>query len=337
MRTLLLASVASLTAAAGVSAQRIVAYDTLGGGPSAVTCGFCAGERFGVVLRELPPPARGLEASDFPLELRGIRVAVANARVRGGVCAGETNGGTAPVDLEVYAGTTPPTGDIRAQPTDAPWEGETLLWAGAALPLARSPLESEGSRTFAVSFNDLQLRGEMDEPLVVQPPHRYLRVVFTFGRGADRNPAACEDAGLASPSAFPIRDDDGLVADERSFLWGHGGLGWQWNEAVGVQGDWAIRAEIRSIGSGVPDAGIDAGIDAGLDAGGHRIDGGTGRDGGALDAGNDRGTPPSDAPSEGGCGGCAAQAGDRSGAGALWVLLVLAARRRRASEGPTLD
>ncbi len=327
MRTLLLTSTLLCTGAASALAQRVVAYDTLGGGPSAVTCGFCAGERFGVVFRELPPPARGLEPGDFPLELRGVRVALANAVVSGGVCAGGTTGGTATVDLEIYAGSTPPTGDLRDRPTDAPWEGETLLWAGVGLPLVRSSLDGEGSTTFVVSFNDLQIRGEMDEPLVVEAPHRYLRVVFTLGEEAHRNRAGCEDAGLVSPTAFPMRDDDGVVAPERSFLWGQGGLGWQWNEAVGVNGDWAVRAEIRPLETGTPDAGIDAGTDAGNGS----LDASAETDGGApMDTGTDAGAAPSEDESSGaGCGACAAHAGRGLDVTALLAFVVLGRRRHR--------
>ena len=52
------------------AAQRTVAHDVLTGEtPTALTCGFCAGEKIGVVFRELPGDAHGLDPADFPIQL----------------------------------------------------------------------------------------------------------------------------------------------------------------------------------------------------------------------------------------------------------------------------
>ncbi|MEM9069149.1 MAG: hypothetical protein AAGE52_11615 [Myxococcota bacterium] len=312
MRWLVLMSIVSASPAL---AQRVIAHDTLSGEtPSAVTCGFCAGERFGVIFRELPPPARGLNPSDFPVELRGVRVAVANATVSGSTCTGASFGGTGLADLAIYAGTTLPTGPIATNPETDPWPGETLVWAGESLPLTRSFVET--GTTFSVSFNDLQVRDEEDEFVRVEAPNAYLRVVFTFLEEADRNPG-CESMGLVSPTSFPMRDDDGVVVPERSFIFGSGGLGWQWNEAVRVNGDWAVRLELRALGDGMTDAGVDAGMDAGVDAG-------------EADAGLDSGRDTSaDASSAGGTsgGGCTVAGGTSPFA---FVALLMFRRRRWA-------
>lgn len=298
-----------------VDAQRIVTFDTVSAETgSAVTCGFCAAEKFGVVFRELEPPARGVEAEDFPFVLRGVRVALANASVIDGSCEGSLVGGTGIMSMQVYGGTTLPSGDISDNPEEGPWDGETLLIEAIDVPLMRSALETEGGTRYQVELNDLQIRDpETDEDIRVEAPMTYVRVAFTFGEEADRNPS-CESMGLVSPSAFPMRDTDGVIADERSFIFGAGGLGWQWNEDVGVDGDWAVRLEIEVEGTPMPDAG---GVDAGP------VDSGAALDAGGSDASSDGAT--GDAGSGGG-GGCAAGG---TGSALLFGMTLAWMRRRR--------
>ncbi len=79
---------------------------------------------------------------------------------------------------------------------------------------------------------------------------------------------------------MPVRDDDGRISNERSFLFAAGGTGFLWNEAGGVAGDWAIRVQIvpaspgsRDGGPRTPDGGaLDAGIVDSMD--GSASDGG---------------------------------------------------------------
>ncbi|HJK92531.1 MAG TPA: hypothetical protein RMG45_06825, partial [Polyangiaceae bacterium LLY-WYZ-15_(1-7)] len=305
MRTrIALSALAMLTslAARPASAQRVISYDTLGGEtPSAVTCGFCAGERFGTVFRELPPPARGLNPEDFPLELRSVRVAVASATVErsglGFACSGSVEGGSALVDMTIWAGVTPPSGDISAEPELEAWsEDEVLVWAGESIPLMRSAAESEGSAMYEVGFNELRVVDEDEAPIRVEAPATYLRVVIELSADASDRSEACE-AG-ESPGAFPMRDDDGRIAGERGFIWASG-AGWLWNEdaRVNVNGDWALRIEVVPMGSPTADAGpsdVDAGAvgDAGAarDAGAMPEDAGPADvDAGPSDAGGDEG------------------------------------------------
>ena len=306
---------AVLLLALPAGAQRIVTFDTVSPETgSAVTCGFCAGEKFGVVFRELDPPARGIEAEDFPFVLRGVRVALANASVVDGMCEGATFAGDATMSMQVFGGSSAPSGSIRDNPEDGPWDGETLLIEAIDVPLTRSALSEDGMR-YMVELNDLQIRDpETDEDIRVEAPMTYVRVAFEFGEEADRNPA-CETMGLVSPTAFPMRDTDGVIANERSFIFGAGGLGWQWNEAVGVDGDWAIRLEIEVEGTPMMDAG---GADAGSP------DAGT-TDAGGSDGGTDGANP--DAGSGGGGGGCAAGG---TGSAALVFGVVAWMRRRRS-------
>lgn len=302
------------TLAPRVEAQRIVTFDTVSPETgSAVTCGFCAGEKFGVVFRELER-GNGLEREDFPFVLRGVRVALANASVVDGLCQGSMVAGDAVMSMQVYGGVTAPSGDISANPEEGPWDGETLLIEAIDVPLTRSALSEDGMR-YMVELNDLQIRDpETDEDIRVEAPMTYVRVAFTFGEQADRNPA-CESMGLVSPTAFPMRDTDGVIQDERDFIFGAGGLGWQWNEDVGVAGDWAVRLEVEIEGTVFDDAGTpDPGpTDAGSE------------DAGAADAGTDGANP--DAGEAGGGGGCAV--GGSGGAAFTLIGFLVWFRRRR--------
>lgn len=307
-----LALIAAIVVTSRVDAQTVITYDTVSAETgSTVSCGFCTGEKFGVVFRELEM-GNGLDPEDFPLVLRGIRVVLADASVSGGMCSGGMMGGNAAIDIEVYAGTTPPSGMIRMNPEDGPWDGETLLLEVPGLPLRRSALAGDGMR-YMVEFNDLQVADlETEEDIRLEPPTQYIRAVFTLAEGAvERNPN-CEAMGLVSPNAFPMRDTDGVIQNERSFIFGANGLGWQWNEAVGLMGDWAIRLEVEIEGTpvdaGLPDAGpMDAGSDAMV-----------------VDAGTDASAEADAGESGTSGGGCAV-----GGVGSAWLFALLLMRRRR--------
>lgn len=306
-------------------AQRVIAQDTLSTStPAAITCGFCAGERYGVIFRELDPG--GLQPADFPLTITSLRVAVASARVTGSAgaftCEGLTTGGSALADLELWAGTEPPS-DLGGLGADDPWTaGEELVWAAADVPLMKSTAETDGSPMIEAGFNELQPVDEMEAPIRVGPGVRYIRAVVRIQAGLEGSSASCDAAAQEPPSIFPLRDNDGVIADARSFIFAGAG-GWLWNEDVGIGGDWAIRLEVRSEGAPGGDAGPD-GVDAGTrDDAGASADGGTGADAAPV---SDAGTLT---PGGGGCGCRTAPP-----ASAAWpALLVLLALRRRVSGG----
>ena len=255
-------------------AQRTVAYDTAAEmTPAAVSCGFCAGEKFGVVFYALPT-AGGLLPSDFPLSLRQILVAIARARIDDTLtCQGSAMGGTVNVDLAVYAGMTVPS-DIRSLPPSGTWPGETEVFTMSGVPLELSVADMEGSMRYNVMINSIML-GEMGVPVDV--PNTYIRVVFTIPSGSMTS-FYCEFAGFPEPGAVAIRDDDGRVAPRRSLIYSVGGdfgAGWYWNEEVTdptmgttLNGDWVVRLQVQPMG-GRTDAGPTTGMDGGTaDAGG---------------------------------------------------------------------
>lgn len=299
-------------------AQVRVIHDTLSSDtPTALTCGFCAGERFGVVFRELPAPRRGIEPTDFPITLESVQVAVAAATVTAGpTCVPSETGGSVTATVELYAGEDPPEGNIQALPAEGPWsDTEALVWAGDA-DLALSTAEPGGTR-YAINFNVLEVRDEEGAPIVVESGS-YLRAVVSIPAAATMTSTECP--AEMSPAFVGVRDADGPIATERGFIYATG-AGWLWNEDTRVQvnGDWGIRLELfRSTstadgGAGDPDAGADAGSDPGGDAGAPR------------DASMDGGLTP-------GGGGCSCRAikGRGTGTGALFlvVIAIVAARLR---------
>lgn len=265
----------ALSWASVASAQRTVAYDTASEmTPAAVSCGFCGGEKFGVVFYELPTGG-GLRPSEFPLSLRQVLVAVARANIDDTLtCSGSAMGGTVNVNVEVYAGQEVPV-SIRSLPRDGVWPGETEVFSMMGVPLELSVADMEGSSRYNVMINSISL-GEMGVP--VDAPLTYLRVVFTIPTGSGTS-FYCGFSGFPEPGALAIRDDDGRIAPRRSLILsigGDAGSGWMWNEeivdintgATGINGDWLVRIQVQSTGSPTRDAGP---------AG----DGGPGGDGGA--------------------------------------------------------
>lgn len=278
-----LALFASLAFAAPAFAQRTVAYDTVSDGtPAAVTCGFCAGEKFGVVFYELPSGG-GLRADELPLTLSAIQLAVARVRVVGSAlsggytCQGSNADGSVDLNVEVYAGQTVPT-DIRTLPATGEWPGETAILETEATATV-SVATTDGGSEFNVTLNEIVVP---DGGVRIDPPNTYLRVVVRIPSGGSSS--SCSELSMMSPGAVAIRDDDGRVAPRRSLIWAAGvdvgipgvGIpsGWYWNEDVpddgggtGINGDWAIRVVVQSVGSPPTDAGVTP-RDAGADDGG---------------------------------------------------------------------
>jgi len=303
--------------AASASAQRTIAYDTLSGeSPVAVTCGFCAGEKFGVIYRDLPPPARGLDADDFPIQLEGLQLALASADAIGSgtsfTCSGSTMGGQASIGIAVYAGTALPS-DIQMLSEDDVWPGETLVWSSPDVPAERSVADEDGSASYEVNFNRLLLEDEAGLPFRVEAPNVYIRVVISLNPDTILMSASCEALSLEAPSGFAVRDNDGLIANERNFIFADG-AGWLWSEGAGIGGDWALRLEIIAEGSSMEDASVMMPDTGPADTGTM-----------PADASADTGAPPDDT------GGCDASGGGVGSGGplALFVFSLWAIGRRR--------
>ncbi|AKF10532.1 hypothetical protein DB32_007681 [Sandaracinus amylolyticus] len=283
----LLVLVAIVAAAPSASAQRRVQYDTLTSeSPAAISCGFCAGERFGMVFRPLDSGG-GLRADEFPLTLTSVDVGVARTQITGGIlegytCSGTAGGGMVSMMIEVYAGPTAPRGSITSMPGSGPWPGETQVFAESA-ELNLSVETTPGSRMYEVMLTSVPISARVDAP------NTYLRVVVTIPSGASTS-ASCSDLGLEPPSAVGLRDDDGRIENNVGFIYAVEALGgavpagWHWNEssdisdpatgATGIGGDWAIRLDVAPAGSTTSDAGVrdasttlDAGTSSNDDAG----------------------------------------------------------------------
>ncbi len=293
-------AIASALVALPASAQQTIAYDTLSAdSPVAVTCGFCSGERFGVIFRDLPAPAVGLNADDFPIQLQAMQIALASADAIGSAasytCSGSTVAGMASVGIAIYAGETVPS-DITAMPADDVWPSESLVYSNPDVPVERSVADETGSASYTVNFNRLVLEDDLGAPFRVEAPNTYVRVVVTLNGGTDLSSASCDALMLEPPSAFAVRDNDGVIANERDFIYADG-AGWIWNEDVpggGISGDWALRLEVVAEGMPMADGGTTM-PDAGpADSGSGAPDSGGGGDGSA-----DTGTTGDD-------GGCSA-------------------------------
>lgn len=313
---LALASLAPSRAAAQVT----LAQDTLSSeSPAAALCGFCGGEGFGVVFRELPPPARGLLTEDFPLTLRSVEVALAAARLDGTMCRTDPAGGTATVDLEVWAGMTPPGATIGATAPAEPWPGtgEELLFAAVDVPVELSIPDGTMTGGFMLQLNRFDVVDEMGAPVRVPAGFTYLRVFVQLHDSTLPGPG-CD----FSSDGSPLRDD-GRISDQRSYILANG-MGFLWNETARVAGDWAIRLNIIPA--------IPPGIDAGPppDAAFAPRDAGGGD--ASVDAGTSAGADAGGGSSGGGCG-CRAAAPRASGIGGTLALLLgalgLAVRTRR--------
>lgn len=292
----------ALLVPSAASAQRLLAHDTLSmETPSAVSCGFCQDEVIGVVFRELSGIG-GIRPEDFPLGLTNVQVALADATTDGTTCSPRTTGGEITAEVEVWAGPTPPSALPAAGVVfGMPWPDETLVWANAEVPITLSTPTTDGGTMFNLQFNALLVTDELGMPVVVPAGNAYLRVAVRLP-GAGSFNSVCVDP-VEQPAGFPLRDNDGRLTDQRSFIYAGGGVGWLWNETAGLNGDWAIRLEVAPMGS-PRDAGT-------RDAGGS--DAGT-ADSGAFDGGTDAGTAPAS-------GGCRASAG---GSPSAWLVALAA-------------
>lgn len=301
------------------SAQRLLAHDTLTTDtPSVVSCGFCGDEVIGVVFRELG--SGGLQAGDFPVELTSVQVALASATTDGTSCDTTMIGGSVTASVEIWAGpTAPETLPDEDVVFGMPWsEEETFLWGGDEIPITLSTPTADGETRFDLQFNAYVIADPKGDPLIVPAGNRYIRVAVRLPGGGGNN-SVCVDP-VEVPGGFPLRDNDGVIANLRSHIYG-AGIGWRWNETVGLGGDWAIRLEVDPMGTPV---------DGGVADGGGGTDSGGPADVGAIDAGAgvDTGTSV-----PGGGGGCGCRAGgSRSGLATFAVLaltLGIVARRRR--------
>ncbi len=318
-RAALLSALSALAPGAALAQQSVI-HDTLSADtPTAVTCGFCATERFGVVFRELPSPRRGIDPEDFPIRLESVQIAIAAATVTGGTsCTPSETGGTITAPVEIYAGSEVPTGAITSLSADGPWSAtEELVWAADA-PLALSTATPGGGGRYELSFNELVVRDETDAPIVIESG-TYIRVVVTLPAA---DPAVACTGGLDRPAGFPFRDSDGRIAPERSYIYA-AGVGWLWNEQASIDGDWGIRLTLFRApprDGGAPELDAGSGADAATE-----VDAAAPSDAGS---GADAGAPPA----EGGCG-CRAAARDDRGwmLGAAAVLLLVRRRRRQSS------
>ncbi|MBW2461008.1 MAG: hypothetical protein JRH11_05140 [Deltaproteobacteria bacterium] len=296
---LIAATTSSLLLVAGsAAAQRVVAYDTASvGTPAAVTCGFCGGEKFGVVFRELGAGV-GLQADEFPLTINSLQIAVASATVTGDglstpvLCRGSAEEGTVGVTVEIYAGPTAPTGSILDNPQVGPWAGETEIFA-QSIDLTRSFEMPSGSAMYNVELNDVTVDGGA----MVDASNTYVRVVATVPSGGSST--TCTTLGLPSPGAVGIRDNDGRIGNNVGFIYALNPLdgllgiaeGWHWNEspeitdimggAAGIDGDWLIRMNIAPASGPTPDAGVPTDSGTAPDAG----DGSTPVDDGGMPIG----------------------------------------------------
>jgi MYXO-CTERM domain-containing protein len=131
------------------------------------------------------------------------------------------------------------------------------VWSAPDVPVERSVADETGSASYEVNFNRLLLEDDLGLPFRVEAPNVYVRVVVTLNADTVLSSASCDSLSLETPSGFAIRDNDGVIANERNFIYADG-IGWVWNEAFpggGIGGDWAVRLEIVAEGSAMEDAG----------------------------------------------------------------------------------
>lgn len=295
----LFATMFGLPFPSSASAQQEIAYDTLSDMSSArVQCGFCSGERFGTIFKDLGE-GQGLPSSSFPLSLRTISLALAKTTYLDSVCTPSADAETVLVSLNVYAGEEAPT-DLTDMPTDGEWPGESLIYTNEEVALTSSPI-ADGSEVNTM-FQPFIPTGEDDTVIHVEAPATYIRVVVGLLDGDEGSNDAC-GGPAAGPSAAPIIDADGRIADHTGFILA-GGVSshWFWNEDVpggGISGDWALRISIVPSGSSDTDAGVvdsgtpaeeDSGPIAPIDAGTEPVDGGG--DSGGCSVGVQRGATP---------------------------------------------
>lgn len=322
-RLLLSVALVGLVASPAAAQQVTIRYDDVAQDvDAAITCGFCAMEKFGTIFYELPGGG-GLPASAFPLTLDSVEIAVAGTQVTGDLLTGYSCSGlpaTAMISatMEVYAGAMVPT-TITNFPGNGAWPNEVTVVPPSQVMLERSRDTMPGLNQWEVRINQLMVGASVPQP------NTYLRVVFTVPGGGTS--ASCSDLGFTPPGLSPFRDNNSRVGPRRNFIYQLGLTipelminqppEWTWSEAVrdpitgmqGINGDWLIRLQVTPAGIVSPDAGVpDTGVepDAGspdsgavADAGPPPFDdGGLFEDAGAEDAAvaPDAGAPTGDAP-----------------------------------------
>ncbi len=297
-RSLLLLGLCMWAAPAAAQGRDVVFDSSTTGTPATIECGFCTGEKFGTVFRQLSSPSRpGLRTSEFPLTLNSVMLAIARTNESGGSCTGTSAGGTVSMMIEAYAGVTPPSGSIVSNPATGSWPGETMLFAQSA-DLQLSVEMPAGSMMYNIMVNTVMI----DMGVNVPAPNTYIRVVVTIPDGSGTTTSdSCTLLSLTPPSAVGLIDGDGPIEPNVDFIYainpaGDFGLGyqqgWHWNEesnpAAGVMpinGDWVMRLHVTPAGTSTPDAGTGT-PDAGSgtpDAGSGTPDAGTTQ---TMDAGS---------------------------------------------------
>ena len=231
---------------------------------AAITCGFCAGEKFGVIFRELAGGA-GLPAGHFPLTLNKVQVAVAATEVRNLDCQPAAMGGMVNGTMEVYAGQTAPT-TINTLPSAGPWPGEIAIVQATQVQLERSVATGGNIRNWDVRLNALPVNQ------IVPAPNTYIRVNFSIASGGYSD--ACSILGFQPPNISPFRDDDGstgrtsyifrlgTILNAEEFLFNEDFLDPTTGSAI--NGDWLVRLEVTPSGGPPPDAGVPLPTDSGV-------------------------------------------------------------------------
>jgi len=232
-----------------------------------LSCGFCAGEKFGALFY-----APVLPATTFPLTLSKIKIALASVNVvqdGGGFRCEPGQPGSLMTNYEIYAGTTVPS-NINMLPQNGIWPGETVL-----MPLTQSPPitlsepTTPGGSDYRLTLNEIPING-----VTVAPPNTYIRVVVTIPTGPIQS-ASCSVLSLPPPGGVAFRDTDITGNSRRNFIYqidptGIVGNRWVFNESfqdpvtgMNINGDWIIRLEVESTsGSSPNDGGTSIGGDA---------------------------------------------------------------------------
>ena len=299
------AGLAALLVAGSAHAQQVIQYDSIqADSEAAITCGFCATEKYGTVFYELGSGG-GLPASAFPLSVDNVQLAVASTQVTGSLgtyqCAGSASGGNVNATLEIYAGVTVPTA-ITSLPASGAWPGEQVVLPANPVQLELSVDTQPGSNQFDLRLNTIAVN------VTVPTPNQYLRVVVTVPLGGSS--ASCSEIGYDPPAFSPFRDDNGRAGPRRSFIYQLGfdfpplniPPQWTWVEDItdpitgqrGIDGDWLVRLEVSPAGTptdaGVTDSGPTV-VDAGTEDTGVAEDSGVVADSGVVE---DAGVEPAD-------------------------------------------
>jgi MYXO-CTERM domain-containing protein len=233
---------------------------------AALSCGFCAGEKFGALFYDPILPT-----SSFPLSLTKVKLALASITVveaGGGFRCEPGAGGMLNVNYEVYTGSSVPA-SITSLPSNGVWPGESVVVPITSAPITLSEPSTPGSTNYRLNLNEIPLNG-----ITIAPPNAYIRVVVTIPTGSVQS-ASCQALGLQPPAAVAFRDIDITGTSRRNFIYqidpiGIVGNRWVFNEAFqdpvsgnNINGDWIIRLEVEAMSSGTPrDGGISINPDA---------------------------------------------------------------------------